>query len=68
MICIGLEEAFKVDEILTFEEAKRYLKFSRTKLYHLVQQGKIPASKIGRNWRFKKVKIDEWLDKHSRGK
>ena len=55
-------------EVLTFEETKKYLKFSRTKLYHLVQQGKIPASKIGRNWRFKKAKIDEWLDKHARGK
>jgi len=51
------------DEILTFEEAKNYLKISRSKLYQLAQQNKIPVSKIGRTWRFKKLKIDQWLDK-----
>ena len=52
-----------MDEILTFEELSKYLKFSKSKLYDLVQQKKIPASKIGRNWRFKKSKIDVWLEK-----
>jgi excisionase family DNA binding protein len=51
------------DEILTFEETRRYLKFSESKLYQLVQQRKIPASKIGRTWRFKKSRIDTWLEK-----
>jgi excisionase family DNA binding protein len=55
-----------MDEILTFEETLKYLKFSKTKLYGFVQKKKIPASKVGRNWRFKKVKIDEWLDKLAR--
>lgn len=52
-----------MDEILTFEEARLYLKFSKSKLYELVQQKKIPASKIGRNWRFKKSRIDSWIVK-----
>ena len=49
------------DEILTFEELRRYLKFSKSKLYYFVQQKKIPASKVGRHWRFKKEKIEKWL-------
>lgn len=52
-----------MDEILTLEEISKYLKLSKTKLYNLVQQKKIPASKIGRNWRFKKSRIDVWLEK-----
>jgi excisionase family DNA binding protein len=52
-----------MDEILTFEETRKYLKISRSKLYQLSQQNKIPVSKIGRTWRFKKTKIDTWLDK-----
>jgi len=52
-----------MDEILTFEEARRYLKFSNSKLYQLVQQKTIPASKAGRTWRFKKTRIDSWLEK-----
>lgn len=55
-----------MDEILTFEETRKYLKFSESKLYQLVQQGKIPASKIGRNWRFKRSRIDDWLIKQER--
>lgn len=50
------------DEILTFDEVRKYLKISRSKLYLLAQQNKIPVSKIGRTWRFKKSKIDTWLD------
>lgn len=52
-----------MDEILTFEELRKYLKFSPCKLYKLVQQHKIPACKIGRTWRFKKAKIDDWMER-----
>jgi excisionase family DNA binding protein len=51
------------DEILTFEEARKYLKVGKSRLYGLAQQKKIPVSKIGRTWRFKRSKIDAWLDK-----
>lgn len=50
-----------MDEILTFEEIRRYLKFSKSKLYSFVQQKKIPAYKIGRAWRFRRSRIDNWL-------
>jgi excisionase family DNA binding protein len=56
------------DEILTFEEVRKYLKISRSKLYQLAQQNKIPVSKIGRTWRFKKSKIDTWLDREDGAK
>lgn len=48
-------------EVLTFEETKKYLKISDSTLYRLVQARKIPASKVGRSWRFRKERIDEWL-------
>lgn len=57
-----------VDEILTFEEARKYLKVGKSRLYSLAQQNKIPVSKIGRTWRFKKTKIDAWLDKQEQGR
>jgi len=31
-------------------------------IYKLAQQGKIPASKVGTAWRFKKEKIDRWME------
>jgi excisionase family DNA binding protein len=54
------------DEILTFEEVRRYLKISRTTLYSWLYQKKIPASKMGRFWRFRKSKIDAWFEGQER--
>jgi PTS system nitrogen regulatory IIA component len=49
------------DKLLTLEEAKEYLRIKKVTLYKLVRSGNIPASKVGRQWRFKKDRIDNWL-------
>ncbi|MCM8762986.1 MAG: helix-turn-helix domain-containing protein [Candidatus Omnitrophica bacterium] len=54
------------EEILTFKEVRQYLKISRTTLYNWLHQKKIPAAKIGRVWRFKKSKIDAWMEEQAR--
>ena len=46
---------------LTLDELTAYIKISRAKLYRLSQDGKIPASKIGRQWRFNQDEIDRWM-------
>jgi len=38
-----------------------YLKLSRTKLYRMAQEGEIPTSKIGAQWRFNREEIDDWV-------
>ena len=48
-------------EILTVEELHGYLKVPKPTLYALAQSGRIPAAKIGKHWRFRRVDIDEWL-------
>jgi excisionase family DNA binding protein len=50
------------DTWLTVKEVARYLKLSPDLIYKLAQQGKIPASKVGTAWRFKKEKIDRWME------
>ena len=50
------------DAVLTIEELSAYLKISRSTLYKLVGEGKIPSQKVGRHWRFRKEAIDRWLD------
>lgn len=47
--------------IFTIEELSAYLKISKSTLYKLVREGKVPCQKIGRHWRFSKVAIDRWL-------
>jgi len=50
------------DTWLTVKEVTQYLKLSPDLIYKLAQQGKIPASKVGTAWRFKREKIDQWMD------
>ena len=48
--------------VLTIEELAIYLKISKSTLYKLVREGKIPSQKVGRHWRFLKKSIDRWLE------
>jgi excisionase family DNA binding protein len=50
------------DRWMTVKEVAEYLQFSTDQIYRLAQLGKIPASKVGKRWRFKKEKIDEWME------
>lgn len=49
------------DTVLTIPELSKYLKISRSTLYKLAQEGKLPAKKVGRHWRFHRDAVDEWL-------
>lgn len=46
---------------LTLDELASYLKFSRSNIYQLLQDAEIPASKIGKQWRFNQEEIDTWM-------
>ena len=51
-------------QVLTIEEASKYLRIPLSSLYKLAQDGKIPCQKVGRHWRFRKETIDHWLDEN----
>lgn len=51
------------DEVfLTTEEVLEYLQVNLRTVYRLIKAGKIPAVRVGRQWRFRKRDIDAWLD------
>lgn len=52
----------KLPEFMTIEEVSEYLRVPISSLYKLAQQGKIPASKVGRHWRFRREFIDRYID------
>jgi excisionase family DNA binding protein len=49
------------DTVLTITELSKYLKISRSTLYKLAQESKVPAQKVGRHWRFHRDAVDTWL-------
>jgi len=53
----GGEEGF-----LTTEEVLEYLQVNLRTVYRLIKAGKIPAVRVGRQWRFRKHDIDAWLE------
>ena len=51
------------DEVfLTTEEVLAYLQVNLRTVYRLIKAGKIPAVRVGRQWRFRKRDIDNWLN------
>ena len=48
-------------DVLTIDELSEYLRISKSSLYKLAQDGKVPGQKVGRHWRFHRSAIDDWL-------
>ena len=51
------------EEFLKIEEVAKRLKVGKSTVYRMVKEGKIPATKIGRVWRFSSLRISEMFNK-----
>ena len=49
------------DDIMTMDELAEYLKISKSTLYKLAQDNKLPGQKIGKRWRFHREAVDAWV-------
>lgn len=58
----------QLDQVMTLEELAIYLKLPKSTLYKLVQDGRIPGQKLGKQWRFGKQAIDQWLNHEQNSK
>ena len=54
---------------MTLREVAKYLGLHAMTVYKLTREGRVPAAKIGGQWRFKRDVLDEWLETqmHRRG-
>jgi excisionase family DNA binding protein len=52
-------------ELLTAAETCRYLKVTPRTLYRYIQDRHMPAFKLGKEWRFVRSDLDEWLRSRS---
>ena len=51
--------------LMTIDDLSDYLKVTRRTIYDWVKHNKIPALKLVGQWRFKKDKIDAWIESKS---
>jgi excisionase family DNA binding protein len=49
-------------EILTLEEVALYLRLKPQTIYKWAQEKRIPAVKLGKEWRFRRSILDRWLN------
>jgi len=54
-------------EIMTITQVANYLQISEITTYKWVNDGKLPAFKIGRHWRVKKEDLTEVIERLKRG-
>lgn len=47
---------------MTIEQVAKHLRLQPQTIYKWAQEGTIPGAKIGKEWRFRKRIIDEWVD------
>ena len=55
------------NSLMTIDEVAEYLRVKKRTVYDWVKKGKIPAIKAVGQWRFKKEKIDQWLEAQNQG-
>jgi len=55
----------EVREVMDIRQASDYLGISPDTLYKYASDGFVPAFKLGNRWRFKRSRLDEWMDLQS---
>ncbi|HET9707547.1 MAG TPA: helix-turn-helix domain-containing protein [Gemmatimonadales bacterium] len=58
----GNERRTAPNEILTIDEVAEYLRLTPQTIYKWAQEKRIPAVKLGKEWRFRRSVIDKWFD------
>jgi excisionase family DNA binding protein len=50
-------------EVLTLEEVADFLHVHSSTIYRLLKNRRIPAFKVGSDWRFNQESIEQWVKK-----
>jgi excisionase family DNA binding protein len=56
------KDSMVTSNLMTIDDLAVYLKVTRRTIYDWLKHNKIPALKLVGQWRFKKDKIDDWLE------
>lgn len=49
------------ERVMTVRELAAYLQVHQSTIYRLLKYSKLPAFKVGSDWRFIKSQVDEWM-------
>jgi excisionase family DNA binding protein len=63
MTLMATSSGAELQAFLTTEDVLGYLKVTPRTIYRLIRTGELPAVRIGRQWRFRRADLDDWLDR-----
>ena len=55
----------EIREVMDIRQASDYLGISPDTLYKYASEAFVPAFKLGNRWRFKRSRLDAWMDQQS---
>jgi len=50
-----------VDPVLTIRDVAEFLKLSQKTVYAMAKSGKLPAFKVGSQWRIRRDDLEDWI-------
>jgi excisionase family DNA binding protein len=56
-----INDSHMVESLLTVKQVADYLKIDKFTVYRLIVQGKLPAYKVGGQWRLNRKMLERWL-------
>src|SRR5947209_3274896 len=56
-----MNRPLKLPEVLTLEEAARYLRVPKATVQRLAEERMIPCRQVDKSWRFLKAGLQDWL-------
>lgn len=60
---MNIEEMAPEQELLSLEEASEFLCVSKSTMYRLLDQGKLPGMKAGKQWRFRRADLMAYMQR-----
>lgn len=48
-------------DLLTTQQVQAMLRVDRTTIYRMVEDGRLPGIRVGKQWRFRRTEIEQWL-------
>jgi excisionase family DNA binding protein len=57
--------AHEIREVMDIRQAAEYLGISTDSLYRYASDGILPGFRLGNRWRFRKSRLDQWMDEQS---
>jgi len=61
-----MREPTETGHVLTLPEAAKYLRVSQKTLGDMARRRKLPARKVGREWRFSRLVLERWLTEETK--